>query len=122
LVPSYDRILHFLGYRPSERQDDYVEWEGPCGWFSLRPARTGSKDRLHDRYEPGPHHLAFSAESREQVDEFHQDILLSLRATVLDPPGSGRNIAKATTLSVHCRGRRDCGHRRHDNPNAPPSD
>jgi glyoxylase I family protein len=74
LVPFYDRILHFLGYRPSERQDDYVEWEGPCGWFSLRPARTGSKDRPHDRYEPGPHHLAFSAESREQVDEFHQDI------------------------------------------------
>lgn len=22
----------------SERRDDYVEWEGPCGWFALRPA------------------------------------------------------------------------------------
>lgn len=37
----YDRILGFLGYRPSERRDDYVEWEGPCGWFILRPARPG---------------------------------------------------------------------------------
>jgi hypothetical protein len=32
------------------------------------------------------HHLAFSAESREQVDAFRRDILLPLRATVLDPP------------------------------------
>jgi glyoxylase I family protein len=32
------------------------------------------------------HHLAFSAESREQVDAIHRDILLPLRATVLDPP------------------------------------
>jgi hypothetical protein len=24
-VPFYDRILSFLGYRLSERQDDYVE-------------------------------------------------------------------------------------------------
>jgi hypothetical protein len=62
-----------------------VEWEGPCGWFILRLARTGSKDRPHDRYEPRLH-LAFSAETRERVDAFHRDILLSLRATVLDPP------------------------------------
>jgi hypothetical protein len=60
------------------------------------------------------HHLAFSAESREQVDAIHRDILLPLGATVRR---SGRNTAKATTLSVHCRGRRDCGHRRHDYPN-----
>jgi Glyoxalase/Bleomycin resistance protein/Dioxygenase superfamily len=96
-VPFYDRILSFLGYRLSERQDDYVEWEGPCGWFILRPARTGSKDRPHDRYEPGLHHLAFSAETREQVDAFHRDILLSLRACSTRRR-SGRNTAKATTL------------------------
>jgi catechol 2,3-dioxygenase-like lactoylglutathione lyase family enzyme len=34
----------------------------------------------------GLHHLAFSAESREQVDAFHRDVLLPVRATVLDPP------------------------------------
>jgi hypothetical protein len=54
LVPFSDRILHFLGYRPSERQNDYAEWEGPCGWFILRAARAGSKDSPHDRYGPGP--------------------------------------------------------------------
>jgi hypothetical protein len=51
-VPFYDCILHFLGYRPSKRQDDYMEWEGPCGWFMLRAAREGSKNRPHDRYGP----------------------------------------------------------------------
>jgi catechol 2,3-dioxygenase-like lactoylglutathione lyase family enzyme len=67
-VSFYNRILRFFGYRLSERQDDYVEWEGPCGWFILRPARAGSRDRPHDRYGPGLHHLAFSAESQEPVD------------------------------------------------------
>jgi glyoxylase I family protein len=85
-VPFYDRILRFLSYRPSEQQDDQVEWEGPCGWFILRAARQGSTHRPHDRYGPGLHHLAFSAESREQVDAFHRDVLLPMRATVLDPP------------------------------------
>jgi glyoxylase I family protein len=85
-VPFYDRVLPFLGYRLSEQQDDQVEWEGPCGWFILRVARAGSKDRPHDRYGPGLHHLAFSAESREQVDAFYRDVLVPMRATVLDPP------------------------------------
>jgi glyoxylase I family protein len=85
-VPFYDRILRFLGYRLSERRDDYAEWEGPCGWFILRPARSHSSDRPHDRYVPGLHHLAFSAESRDQIDAFHRDVLLPMGATVLDPP------------------------------------
>jgi glyoxylase I family protein len=85
-APFYDRILRFLGYRPSEQQDDQMEWEGPCGWFILRAAQAGSKHRPHDRYGPGIHHLAFSAESREQVDAFHRDVLLPMHATVLDPP------------------------------------
>ena len=40
-VPFYDGILSFLGYRLSERQGDYVEWEGPCGWFILAAATDG---------------------------------------------------------------------------------
>jgi hypothetical protein len=42
-VPFYDRILSFLGYRLSERQDDYVAWEGPCGWVHPAPGTDGLK-------------------------------------------------------------------------------
>ena len=51
----------------------------------VRPARTDSRDRPYDRYEPGPHHLAFNAESPEIVREIHA-AMLTVDATVLDPP------------------------------------
>lgn len=82
----YRRVLDYLGYRLAEEHDDYVEWEGPCGWFILRPASPSLRDRLHDRASPGLHHLAFCAASREEVDRFHRDVLLALGAEVLDPP------------------------------------
>ena len=39
----------------------------------------------HDRYAPGLHHIAFSADSREAVDTFHH-FLRADGITVLDPP------------------------------------
>ncbi len=78
----YDPLLRSLGYRMSERRADYLEWSGPGGWFILRPARNAMP---HDRYARGLHHLAWSADSRAQVDEFHT--LLTDRAVrVLDGP------------------------------------
>jgi hypothetical protein len=49
------------------------------------PSRPESRDRKYDRYAPGPHHLAFHAESREVVDAVHR-AMLAADATVLDPP------------------------------------
>jgi hypothetical protein len=121
-VPFYDCILHFLGYRPSKRQDDYVEWEGPCGWFMLRAARDGSKNRPHDRYGPDS---TTSPPALRAGNRLTRSIGISKcpcapRCSIRRR--SGRNTARATTLSVYCRGRRDCCHRRHDDPNAPPPD
>jgi hypothetical protein len=48
-----------------------------AGWLK-EPAARPLRARLH--------HLASSAESREQVDAIHRDIQVPLRATVLDPP------------------------------------
>ena len=67
-VAFYDQVMDFLGYRRSETSDDYVEWDGPAGWFILRPARDGAADRAHDRTSPGLHHLAWRAASRGEVD------------------------------------------------------
>lgn len=90
-VEFYDRVLGRLGYRRS----DGVGAGAPCwaisdacgGSFTiaLKPARPESRARLHDRYTPGLHHLAFHADSRKDVDEFHR-FLLDIGVTILDPP------------------------------------
>jgi glyoxylase I family protein len=89
-VEFYERVLLRLGYR---RLDD-AGAGAPCwgisdaagGFFTiaLKLARPGS-GTTHDRYSPGLHHLAFHADSREDVDAFH-GFLLDIGATVLDPP------------------------------------
>jgi glyoxylase I family protein len=53
--------------------------------IEVRPARPESRDRRYDRYEPGPHHLAFHAASRDVVDAVHR-AMSAVGATVLDPP------------------------------------
>ena len=42
-------------------------------------------DRDHDRYSPGLHHVAWTAESRADVDALHE-LLIGIGAEVLDPP------------------------------------
>jgi glyoxylase I family protein len=43
------------------------------------------RQKEHDRYSPGLHHFAWNAESREEVDRFHE-LLLERDVEVLDPP------------------------------------
>ena len=97
-IPFYAALLEALGYRrwnvPSP------EWQGEsprrASWglkddagshfgIEVRPARPESRDRRYDRYEPGPHHIAFHAESEDAVRRVH-DAMLAVGATVLDPP------------------------------------
>ena len=90
-VDFYDRVLGRLGYR----RLDEVGAGAPCwgvsdpdgGVFSiaLQAARPERRNERHDRYSPGLHHLAFHANSREDVEAFH-DFLVSLGVHVLDSP------------------------------------
>jgi glyoxylase I family protein len=88
----YDRILGYMGYKRSRSDDG----SGGADWFApktsatpmsigIYPAKPESKDRQHDRYAPGLHHVAFHADSRADVDRFHQ-LLLEIGAKILDPP------------------------------------
>jgi catechol 2,3-dioxygenase-like lactoylglutathione lyase family enzyme len=43
------------------------------------------RSRPHDRYTPGLHHVAWRAESREDVDAMYK-LLLEIKATILDAP------------------------------------
>jgi len=97
-IPFYAAFLEALGYH--RWKVDSPEWSGPnprratwsvpCGesyffGIEVRPAREESRDRRYDRYEPGPHHLAFHADSPETVDRVHQ-AMLAADTEVLDPP------------------------------------
>ncbi len=97
-IPFYDALFRALGYR--RWKVDAPEWQGPsprrATWslrcpdgssfgVEVRPARPESRDRRYDRYEPGPHHLAFHAASPQVVDAVHR-AMVEAGAEVLDPP------------------------------------
>lgn len=84
-APLYATVLSFMGY--AHRQE--FEWRltTPAGHtsVSLNPAQGVRAGRPHDRYAPGLHHLAWRAETREDVDRFHA-LLQEIGATILDAP------------------------------------
>ncbi len=83
--PFYDAVLGFLGYRREHGFEWEVETAGHSQSVGLVKAREAGADRVHDRYVPGLHHIAWRAESRSDVDQLHQR-LLEIGATVLDAP------------------------------------
>jgi len=86
----YDPLLQFLGYRLVEKSALRLAWAGFAGhgnlhWVILSLADPKNLAHRHDRYAPGLHHLAFNADSRAQVDRFHE-LLVASGVTVLDAP------------------------------------
>ncbi len=72
----YRGLLEPLGYVhvgeiEGERGEHvvYLSRHGGGGSVSLRESQSGSHPTPYDRYAVGIHHLAFSANSRDQVDE-----------------------------------------------------
>jgi catechol 2,3-dioxygenase-like lactoylglutathione lyase family enzyme len=84
--PFYDVVLGFLGYRRGNQADTWIDWD--MGAPHCAPSigiRLARNDAPHDRYSCGLHHLAWVAESRDDVDRLHR-VLVDIGATVLDPP------------------------------------
>lgn len=86
----YDAVLGFMGYRLADQHVRGFDWDigthgrGFCS-IGIKRAEGVGAARIHDRYSPGLHHIAWHAESREDVDAMHQ-LLLKIGATVLDAP------------------------------------
>ena len=86
----YEAVLGFMGYKrvsTHERGYDF-DLRTPEGAFSsvgVMRADGEGRTRKHDRYSPGLHHLAWTAESRDDVDRLHK-LLVDIGATVLDAP------------------------------------
>jgi catechol 2,3-dioxygenase-like lactoylglutathione lyase family enzyme len=91
--PFYEAILEFMGYQLVEKSDEFIMWWSENrGAILIYAANPNSLNKTHDRYSPGLHHLAFSADSREQVDNLHQ-LIFEIGATVLDPPAEYNHYA-----------------------------
>jgi catechol 2,3-dioxygenase-like lactoylglutathione lyase family enzyme len=89
-LPFYQTVLGFMGYRRVNAHPHGYDFDlvsrggGYCSIGIMRAQGTGSV-RTHDRYSPGLHHLAWTAESRADVDRLHE-LLLEIGAEVLDAP------------------------------------
>jgi len=85
----YRPLMRFMGYELSDREEHRLAWAkqslSGVSWLILTAARQDPKPARHDLLSPGFHHLAWNAESRDQVNELHR-LLVESGATVLDPP------------------------------------
>ena len=88
----YDAVLGFMGFKRSHEDPRGIDWDlteargGFCS-VGIKSAEGDSAARAHNRYAPGLHHLAWSAESRDDVDRLYA-VLLEIGATVLDAPAA----------------------------------
>lgn len=90
----YDRLMPLLGFDPKRRGSaavpahDFrvVEWSHPRLCFAITSPRAAfARDAVHRRRPGALHHLAFKAESREEVDRLHGEIA-AIGATIVSPP------------------------------------
>lgn len=85
----YDHVLGYLGYARSEEHPDGTDWDwqgkGPFHSVGIISAKGENAARTPDRFAPGLHHLAWTADDPADIDGLHA-LLVSIGATVLDAP------------------------------------
>jgi glyoxylase I family protein len=88
----YAPILDHMGFTLAERSDTRIAWgmltaAGDLQWTVVGLAQDRDGRPPHDRYAPGFHHVAWNAQSRQDVDDMHA-LLVDRGAEVLDPPAA----------------------------------
>ena len=88
--PFYEAVLGFMGYRVIDTYEygydiDLADETGLIASIAILRARGENADRAHDRYSSGLHHIAWNAESREDVDAMYA-LLQRIGADILDAP------------------------------------
>ena len=93
----YNKVFEFIGFKRVEVPESIQQamktrlkaWVGPGYSISIRPSIRSSKGefahRVHDRNAPGFNHLAFTAETRSDVEKLYE-FLKQMGATILDAP------------------------------------
>ena len=92
--PFYDKFLPLLGFdlslkskgRVDQNDFDVVEYYHPMLIIGINsPRKTFKEESIHRRKPGSLHHLAFKAESREEVDSLYPKIVKT-GASIVDPP------------------------------------
>ena len=81
----YDAVLEPLGYKRKLTFSELATWEGPEPEILIYQARPGQIANTHLTYDPGVHHVAFFAASREIIDRIGI-IAPQAGGTILDRP------------------------------------
>ncbi len=92
--PFYDKLMPILGFdisrkvkgRVEKHEFDVVEYIHPLLLFGINSPREAFKEETIHRRKPGSlHHLAFKAESCEEVDEIYLQIK-EIGAIIVEEP------------------------------------
>ena len=92
--PFYDKLMPLLGFDLTskstavfeEREFYVVEYAHPKLGFAINSPRPSlAHEKIHRRRPGTVHHIAFRAESREEVDRLH-DELVAIGAHIMIPP------------------------------------
>ena len=89
-VAFYAIVLGYLGFVRHDLDDGRCWWsltstDGSVFGIEIRPPANAPPRRRHERYSPGIDHLAFHAESRQDVDGLYA-ALIGAGHEVADPP------------------------------------
>ena len=97
-IPFYSALLEGIGFIRFASLEPGWSGDSPtrAAWFiryrdgsffgiDLRPAEDAKRDQKYDRFAPGPHHVAFHADSRDVVDRVWEQVA-AVGGTVLDVP------------------------------------
>src|SRR6202049_1144708 len=76
----YNKAFEFIGFKAVEvpeftqkaMKTRLKAWVGPGYSISIRPSKGEFARRVHDRNAPGFNHLAFTAETRSDVEKMYE--------------------------------------------------
>jgi len=83
-------LVDLMGYKKVMEEPYCTMWSGGVAGESI--AVSPGNNTPHHKTNPGLHHLAFNAETRELIDEFYTKIVdfqsnhVNAKATILDKP------------------------------------
>src|SRR6187397_2557278 len=92
--PFYDKLMPILGFdlsrkskgRVAKHEFDVIEYFHPLLIIGINSPREAFKNDIIHRRKPGAlHHLAFKAESREEVDKIYLQIK-AIGANIVEEP------------------------------------
>src|SRR5579872_6152314 len=92
--PFYDKFLSVLGFdlnlkkkgRVAKHDFDVIEYSHQSLIFGINSPREAYKEEIIHRRKPGAlHHIAFKAESREEVDDVFLQIKM-IGANIVEEP------------------------------------